>query len=653
MENSPNPIIKPIILHEKDAQKDVPPLGQNRKLLLSMTLVMVNMTNYMDRNSVSAVLGDVKEYFQVKDTEAGLIRTMFIMTLTVSVIIFGYLGDRYNRLILMTFGLGVWATVVLTATLLPPSLFPIFVFLRMLVGVGEGSVSTVAPAMISDMYKGKSRTILFAIFNLMIPVGAGIGYVVYGLLGQIFHRWQTGFYVTPIFSMAAIVILWTCITRDPPRGKAEGAAICLENKSSFLADLKHILKQKTFVLLSFGHTFQLFVVNCLLFWVPDFIQRSPVFSTKGWRDGDGAIYFGYVTMGGGLAGVCIGGLISAMNKRSENKKDPPTSLAPDAYICAASSLFSIPVLFGAIVCSEHQVSVTYALTFATVTIISTNWSVLMDASMYVIHPRCRALAVSVQLLITKAFGEAWSAYAIGAISKTCESRWNSKFYSNFYCLQYALLTNCFVLVVGGVISLIASWFIDDDKRAIDDMIRLEKQERESRQNLRQYFLAPQEHDFQLHPAAAVAVTPMTPMTPLMPPRILGRPACFDLPADLPVEQSLNSPANPGAITLGLLPKKNCSSGGDSTNYRIEDSPMYDRSTNRSRDFHSQETLADHTLNAIGTGSPFVRLSTNQVNQDFSSSETLTNRALNASTADGPINGFEASRRRSFSVEARW
>ena len=43
-------------------------------------------------------------------------------------------------------------------------------------------------------------------------------------------------------------------------------------------------------------------------------------------------------------------------------------------------------------------------------------SVMMDASMYVIHPRCRSLAVGIQLLITKIGGEAWSAYLIGFVS---------------------------------------------------------------------------------------------------------------------------------------------------------------------------------------------------------------------------------------------
>ena len=36
------------------------------------------MVNYMDRNTVSAVLDDVKEYFQVSDTSMGLVRYVYL-----------------------------------------------------------------------------------------------------------------------------------------------------------------------------------------------------------------------------------------------------------------------------------------------------------------------------------------------------------------------------------------------------------------------------------------------------------------------------------------------------------------------------------------------------------------------------------------------
>jgi len=454
-------------LVDDDKRAEPPPYGQKRRAVLTFVLIVVNMVNYMDRNTVSAVLDDVKEYFQVSDTSMGLVRTLFVLTLTISVILFGYLGDRLNRLFLLTVGLLVWAAVVLSVVFLSPSCFPIFVICRMLVGVGEGSVSTVAPAMISDMFKGRARSILFACFSLMIPVGAGIGYVVYALLGKYFSRWQNGFYFSPVFSIFSVIIIWTVIRKDPPRGKAEGASINSSSRSSLLSDLRHILGRKTFMLLSIGHTLQLFVVGAVLFWTPDYIERSPDFLKGGWRKGDGAVYFGICTMSGGLAGVAVGGTLSSFLKKKGS------TLVSDAYICAGSSLFAAPLFFFGMQFSDHSIVTFFVVVFLVVTCISTNWSVMMDASMYVIHPRCRSLANGIQLLITKIGGEAWSAYVIGFISEWCQERHDYKGFSGFYCLHHALYLCCFVLIIGGFISACASWYIDEDKKFIEDMLKQE------------------------------------------------------------------------------------------------------------------------------------------------------------------------------------
>jgi len=449
---------------EKSAEP--PPYGRNKRAVLTATLIVVNMVNYMDRNTVSSVFEDVKEYFGASDANMGLVRTLFILMLTVSVIMFGYLGDRCNRLCLLTTGLLVWAAVVLSVVFLPPSCFAIFAICRMLVGIGEGSVSTIAPAMISDMFKGRARSILFACFSLMIPVGAGFGFVVYAMLGKYFGKWQTGFYFSPVLSLTSVMIIWTLIRTDPPRGKAEGASI-ISVERTLRSDLKHILSRKTFLLLSVGNALQLFVVGSVLFWLPVYAERSPGFLKEGWSKGDGAFYFGIVMASGGLAGVAIGGTISSILKKKGS-----TSVS-DAYICAGSSLFSGPLMFIGQQFGDNELVALFVFVFLIVTCLSTNWSVLLDASMYVIHPRCRSLASGIQLLFTKFGGEVWSAFVVGWISERCQAGYEYRGYSNFYCLHNTLYMNSFVLIIAGFVSACASWFIDEDKKFIEELLQQE------------------------------------------------------------------------------------------------------------------------------------------------------------------------------------
>ena len=53
-----------------------------------------------------------------------------------------------------------------------------FLFFRALVGIGEASYSTIAPAIISDLFRKDSRSRVLALFYFAIPVGTGMGYII-------------------------------------------------------------------------------------------------------------------------------------------------------------------------------------------------------------------------------------------------------------------------------------------------------------------------------------------------------------------------------------------------------------------------------------------------------------------------------------------
>lgn len=119
--------------------------------------------------------------------------------------IFGYLGDRYNRKIIMSVGITFWSLVTLASSYTPKEVshmavvhvvtsFPpvvslnltackrfsllrrrqhfwVLLLTRGLVGVGEASYSTIAPTIIADLYVKGKRTNMLSIFYFAIPVG--------------------------------------------------------------------------------------------------------------------------------------------------------------------------------------------------------------------------------------------------------------------------------------------------------------------------------------------------------------------------------------------------------------------------------------------------------------------------------------------------
>ena len=143
-----------------------------------MILCFVNFINYMDRSTIAGMMEDIRhdQHFKIKSDKAmGLLQTAFVICYMIFAPIFGYLGDRFNRTWIMMFGLTLWSLSTFVGSCM--NNFWAFLFFRALVGIGEASYSTIAPAIISDLFVKDARSRILALFYFAIPVGTGLGYI--------------------------------------------------------------------------------------------------------------------------------------------------------------------------------------------------------------------------------------------------------------------------------------------------------------------------------------------------------------------------------------------------------------------------------------------------------------------------------------------
>lgn len=179
----------------------------------------------------AGVLPEIEAYFGIGDGSSGLLQTgegggsptreagagqgraaplprpltpprpaVFISSYMVLAPLFGFLGDRSSRRLLLCVGIALWSTVTLassfvprqvgagghplsgsTGGMYPPALtvpapassqhFWLLLLTRGLVGVGEASYSTVAPTIIADLFVGDRRSRMLGFFYFAIPVG--------------------------------------------------------------------------------------------------------------------------------------------------------------------------------------------------------------------------------------------------------------------------------------------------------------------------------------------------------------------------------------------------------------------------------------------------------------------------------------------------
>jgi len=75
------------------------------------------------------VLKEFQEYYKITNAQVGLMQTAFIVSYMLFSLAFGYIGDRFNRKIVISIGIFAWSSVMLLSSFVGPSVsFDLFGF---------------------------------------------------------------------------------------------------------------------------------------------------------------------------------------------------------------------------------------------------------------------------------------------------------------------------------------------------------------------------------------------------------------------------------------------------------------------------------------------------------------------------------------------
>lgn len=445
------------------SEEPVSGVSRVRATLTVLILCYINLLNYMDRFTVAGVLRDIEHYFHIDDGKSGLLQTVFICSYMFLAPVFGYLGDRYNRKLIMSCGITFWSLVTLASSYTPKDHFWALLLTRGLVGVGEASYSTIAPTIIADLYVKEKRTNMLSIFYFAIPVGSGLGYIVGSQVSNVAQDWHWALRVTPGLGLVAVLLL-LFVVQEPRRGAVEARPEHHLHRTSWLVDLKALSRNPSFVLSTFGFTAVAFVTGSLALWAPTFLFRAAVFTGErepcmtDHCDSSESLVFGIITCVTGVLGVVSGVQASRLLRTRTPRADP--------LVCAAGLLLSSPFLYLAIVFAQVNTIATYVFIFLGETFLSMNWAIVADILLYVVVPTRRSTAEALQIVISHLLGDAGSPYLIGVLSDSLSER--DSFLWRFRSLQLALLLCAFVAVVGGAFFLATAIFVERDRHRAEN-----------------------------------------------------------------------------------------------------------------------------------------------------------------------------------------
>jgi MFS transporter, Spinster family, sphingosine-1-phosphate transporter len=353
-------------------------------------LTALNFLNYMDRSVLFAVQPLVQAEFHRSDAEFGFLTTAFFLCYMVAAPVMGLLADRYARKWIIVGGAVVWSV----ATLLTAVTYSFSALLvrHAIVGIGEATFGTIAPAFLADMFGVQRRGRVFALFYIAIPVGTALGYLLGGHLGTE-YGWRAPFLIggIPGLLLAAGVLL----VPEPLRGSQDAAKETRER-----ATLSGLARNPAFWTATLGMATMTFALGGLSVWMPTFLSR-----VRGYPLARANLLFGGITAFNGTVATLAGGWLGDRLLRR--------TAAAYYLVSAAGMGLAIPAMLAALYATGRLM---FPGIFLAEFLLLLNTGPLNAAVVNSVGAPIRATAIAVNIFTIHLLGDALSPTLIGYIS---------------------------------------------------------------------------------------------------------------------------------------------------------------------------------------------------------------------------------------------
>lgn len=275
-------------------------------------LMLVGLSNYMDRLSISILQVPIKADLGLSDTQLGAITGLsFSLVYTLAAIPIARLADRRSPKQIIVICLIVWN--VLTMLCGVAGSFLALAVLRMGVAIGEAGCGPTTQALLANYFPPHQRGRAIALWQMVFPLGSLIGIFGSGLLSAALG-WRMTFFILGGIGMLTVPLV-AFFLKEPrrpeptPRPEAGPGA-----GSGTLQALGEILSQRAYRLLLAAGFLAAIPLNAVLNWNAPFYGRTfslPITEVS---------YIVAVTAGvGGVVGIIGGGFVSDLLGRRDQR----------------------------------------------------------------------------------------------------------------------------------------------------------------------------------------------------------------------------------------------------------------------------------------------------------------------------------------------
>jgi predicted MFS family arabinose efflux permease len=268
---APAPVPSPV------KRRGVPPLP---------LLTLVNGFNYLDRQVVYGMVPEIEKHFHISHGTSGLLAAFNLAVFAIASLVSGPVADRIGPRKVIFGGILVWSIATIGSAL--STSFPMLLFFRALVGVGEGAYGPSANALLCADAPPERRGRAMGIYNVGMALGGTLGLCLGALLAPKLG-WRNVFWIAGAPSM--LLALAAAFIKAPPR---------IERPTKLPA-WKYVLKSNYLLALAGGIT-ATFGASALIFWTSTLVIQVRHISNE-----VASIYMLFVGLVCGVGGVIVGG----------------------------------------------------------------------------------------------------------------------------------------------------------------------------------------------------------------------------------------------------------------------------------------------------------------------------------------------------------
>lgn len=367
---------------------------QTRAILI---LTALNLLDYLDRYVIAALATPIKVELGLSNKAFGFLGTAFFLVYLISSPIFGHLGDRWGRIRLMALGAGLWSVATSLAAWI--STYGGLLVARGLVGLGEASFGTLAPAYLADILPLSRRARYLGLFYTTIPVGAALAYYFGGLV-ESHWGWRWAFLLAGLPGLVLAGLILTL----PGRTVAYSNVAEIPNRTGLRLLSRVALELwriSTFRRVTLGYGLLTFALGGLAFWMPRFLEVHKGLSLK-----DANVTMALATTIAGGFGTLAGGLSGDWLFRRSRRAH--------LWIGGLGILTALPFSAAAVFSPNPLIYKTGL--FIAVFLLFLNPGVLTTVIVSVAGASRRATALALNIIIIHIIGDVPSPFLIGWLS---------------------------------------------------------------------------------------------------------------------------------------------------------------------------------------------------------------------------------------------